>query len=220
MASCVARATSLTIPHLRGAPLPHGAWLCALRLPEALRWMAGTSLTRLDFMTKSWAPAFIAVIAASSPIIPETIMKGRSKPVRLIISNAMRALNRGRFQSASTRSHVSSHKAACMASELSTRLMKGVSYPGSTPAEEAAHRPHYLQPATPTRLFPSFPNQHYFAPKPPTESWTRFQLHPSRPPCAHEARMMGSARHCFKNYTGLLIEREHFDQRKALAPIP
>ena len=59
------------------------------------RSMAGTSRVRLPLVMKSWAPALRAVTATSSPMVPDTRMKGMSMPVRLRSDSASMPLKRG-----------------------------------------------------------------------------------------------------------------------------
>jgi hypothetical protein len=58
--------------------------------------MAGMSLAGLPLMMKSCAPAINASTALSSPIVPETMMNGRSMPSLCRMESARGASNFGR----------------------------------------------------------------------------------------------------------------------------
>lgn len=87
-------------------------------------------------------------------IVPETMMKGISRPLDLSISWAKRALNRGSRQSVNTRSQVWLRSAALMTPRLSRPLTSGVYPPRISGAQGVARRVRILRRAPPAISFP------------------------------------------------------------------
>ena len=85
------------------------------------RSTAGSSLANRSFTTKSWAPLRIASTAVSSPMVPDTMMKGISLPERRNVDSASSALNVGIDQSLMTMSHSPVASALCISRAVSTR---------------------------------------------------------------------------------------------------
>ena len=99
-------------------------WRRSVRTTASLmaRSMAGTSRTSLSLVMKSWAPDLSAATAVSSPMAPDTIMKGRSTPVLCSSCRASGMLKLGMAKSEMTTSQRLCRRAWRISLAVSTRV--------------------------------------------------------------------------------------------------